>query len=77
MSTNPPDAEIDAVKARLAALGQERETLVLRLRELEQQPTATLATSQVAVMPTAMTQPSVTNSSPAADKVALFRRLFG
>ena len=69
MATGSTEDEIAAVRGRLKALDLERQRLEARLVELErgrpQQPST--------IFPTA----SVTNNSPAAEKIALFRRLFG
>ena len=65
--------EIDAIRRQLAALGAERQSLENRLRELEKSSIGTGPAPQPAVAQ----DPAVTNASPATDKVALFRRLFG
>ena len=65
--------EIDAIRRQLAALDVERQGLEYRLRELEQPRNATAPVPQPAVAQ----ESAVTNASPAADKIALFRRLFG
>lgn len=73
------ESEIEAVRRLLAALDTERRRLEARLRELERSsgaaetgPTAT-PTEPVIRVP----KPPLTNSSAAADKIVLFRRLFG
>jgi hypothetical protein len=69
MNADAPEEEIAAVRRDLAALDVERRRLVDRLDQLrtaERKPT----TSEPVT-------PIVTNASSAAEKVALFRRLFG
>ena len=66
------ESEIDPVYRRLAALDVERRRLEARLSELQQPPTAP---PRVALLVSSGAQ--ITNSSPATDKIALFRRLFG
>jgi hypothetical protein len=65
--------EIDAIRRQLAALDVERQSLEHRLRELKQPRIPTAPT----IPPTVVQEPAVTNASPATDKIALFRRLFG
>ena len=62
--------EASQIRLRMQELDQERQTLERRLRELEQRKE---------IVPAAVQQPTplVTNGSPATDKIALFRRLFG
>jgi hypothetical protein len=62
------ESEIEAIRRQLAALDNERHHLEARLRELEQPRAAPPSASSA--------KPQVTNSSPAADKVGFFRRLF-
>ena len=61
--------EIAEIRQRLKVLDQEREHLSARLRELER-------AQHQSVSPATSILPGVTNSSSAADKIALFRRLF-
>ncbi len=61
--------EADRIRLRLQALENERLLLQERLRQLEQPPPP--------VPPFNALAPTVTNGSSAADKIALFRRLFG
>ena len=65
--------EIDVLRRQLAVLDVERQSLEHRLRELMQPRISTAPT----IPPTVVQEPEVTNASPAADKIALFRRLFG
>jgi hypothetical protein len=62
-----PD-EVRFIRERLDALERERMRLELRLRRIEQGRNVT--------KPTPLSEPTVTNTSPAADKIALFRNLF-
>lgn len=73
------ESEIEAVRLQLAALDTERRRLEARLRELEQpsgaaepDPTETPTDPLIRAL-----DPTVTSNSPAAEKIALFRRLFG
>ena len=61
--------EIAAIQQQLEALDRERNRLISRLDQLK----------QVAINPDRPqpAKPTITNSSPATEKVALFRRLFG
>jgi hypothetical protein len=68
MTASGNETEIDAIRRQLAALDTERQGLEARLRLLEQ--------SLVAGAPNATLKPSITNASPATEKIALFRRLF-
>jgi hypothetical protein len=61
--------EADRIRSRLQALENERLLLQERLRQLEQPPPLLPPFNALA--------PTVTNGSSAADKIALFRRLFG
>ena len=78
MTTLPPSDEIAAIKNRLAEIEDERQGLQLKLKELEaaeltrdaRVPKTTTASATSATL-------SITNNSPAAEKVALFRRMFG
>lgn len=78
-ATSVMESEIEAVRRQLAALEIERRRLEGRLRELEKPSRA--AETSPAVTPTdppiRLPKPPVTNSSAAADKIALFGRLFG
>jgi len=65
--------EIDAIRRQLAAINVERQSLEHRLRELEKSRIGT----GPALQPAVAQDPAVTNASPATDKIALFRRLFG
>ncbi|MFM9942624.1 MAG: TOTE conflict system archaeo-eukaryotic primase domain-containing protein [Hyphomicrobiaceae bacterium] len=71
MPTAKPDhqEEADQIRSRLRELEQERLRLEQRLRDFE--------LSKIKPVFVASTVASVTNSSPAVDKIALFRRLFG
>lgn len=71
MTNAQPDDEDEAgqIRSRLRELEQERKTLEERLRELELAKTEPIEAAPAVA--------SVTNNSPAADKVALFRSLFG
>ena len=75
MSTNTPNAQIASIRDRIAEIDRERQDLLQKLDELEN-------AQEVAVkapVPDARSRalaPTVTNISPAAEKVALFRRLF-
>jgi hypothetical protein len=73
MTDSETRLEIDAIRRKLAALEVERQGLENRLRELEH-PRITTAPI---TLPSSARWPAVTNASPAVDKVALFRRLFG
>ncbi|MDX2159128.1 MAG: hypothetical protein SFW09_21700 [Hyphomicrobiaceae bacterium] len=73
------ESEIETVRRQLAALDAERRRLEARLHELER-PSGAAETSPITIPTHPVTQapkPAVTDSSPAADKIALFRRLFG
>src|SRR5215470_4039054 len=59
--------EASRIRARLEALEVERLRLEVRLREIE---------SEQEPLPPPSLAATVTNGSPAADKVALFRKLF-
>ena len=59
--------EIEAIRQRLQLIEVERERLAARLRELERAQPEPVVLASVA-------EPRVTNSSPAPDKIALFRR---
>ena len=63
--------DIDTLHAALAALDLERERLIARLDQLQR-----AAVPVVAAAPPAPAKPDISNSSTAAEKVALFRRLF-
>ena len=67
------DAEIERIRARLKSLAAEQWALEARLVELDQSP-ALLPSADVSGS-FAKTAP-VTNASAAAEKIALFRRLF-
>ncbi len=71
MTKAQPDEEDETkqIRSRLRELEQERWKLEQRLRELE-------LTKTEPIVPTPVLA-AVTNNSPAAEKVALFRRLFG
>lgn len=64
-----PADEVALIRARLEALAAERDELLIRLDVLRR---ASVAHSDVPPP-----KPAVANTSPAMDKVALFRRLFG
>jgi hypothetical protein len=64
--------EAGHIREQLKAIEQERIRLEARLREIEQGKEQLNAQSPVLPTPA----PAVTNSSPAADKIALFRKLF-
>ena len=69
MGTESVEDEIATIRRQLTALEAERQSLEARLGEL------TLAQTRNST--DAAPAASVTNNSPAADKIALFRRLFG
>jgi hypothetical protein len=75
--TTDRDDEIEAIRQRLRTIEVEREQLVARLRDLE---LARVRVAQDEHGPpdtrAPATAPTVTNTSPAADKIALFRGLF-
>jgi hypothetical protein len=64
--------EASQIRLRMLELDQERQTLERRLRELQQ-----VVTEPPVVVPQPQPKPPVTISSSAADKIVLFRRLFG
>lgn len=69
MTTGRTDDEIAALREQLKLLDLERQRLEARLVELEEaRPRQPSPVAPIA---------SVTNASPAAEKIALFRRLFG
>jgi hypothetical protein len=70
MTAHDPQVPDEArfIREWLDALERERMRLESRLRQIEQGRNAT--------KPTPMPEPTVTNTSPAADKIALFRSLF-
>lgn len=68
MTASGAETEIGAIRQQLAALEAERQRLEARLRQLER-PLAPVAA--------APSNAPVNNGSPASEKVALFRRLFG
>ncbi|MEQ1711773.1 MAG: hypothetical protein ABL908_10270 [Hyphomicrobium sp.] len=69
MTRETGEVEIAALRHQLQALDQERQRLAARLEELQR--------ARVEPPSAASAKPPVTNSSPAAEKIALFRRLFG
>jgi hypothetical protein len=70
MTAHDPQVPDEArfIRERLDAPEREHMRLKSRLRQIEQGRNAT--------KPTPMPEPTVTNTSPAADKIALFRSLF-
>ncbi len=66
--------EINRIRARLASLEAERAELEASLAEIERLKAGAQAASASLIL--AANTPTVTTVSPAADKVALFRRLF-
>lgn len=76
MTANSTSTEIASIRRRLAEIEQERLTLVRRIGELESEQKAAAEAPAAVASPRAVT-PTVTNSSPAAEKITLFRRLFG
>ncbi len=75
------NSEIELIQRQLTELDAQRQQLEARLRELQQAPPRSdgrePAVQEVFTgIPPPLT-PTVTNSSPAPEKVALFRRLFG
>lgn len=78
MATLSTNGEVAAIRKRLAEIDGERLGLQQRLKELE---AAELTANTGALKATAASAtsaiPPVTNNSPAADKIGLFRRLFG
>ncbi len=69
MTRETGEVEIAALRQQLQALDRERQRLAARLEELEQ--------TRVEQPSAASAKPPVTNSSHAAEKIALFRQLFG
>ena len=69
MTASGAETEIGAIRQQLAALEAERQRLEARLRQLERPTLAPVAA--------APSNAPVNNGSPASEKVALFRRLFG
>lgn len=69
MTASGAETAIGAIRQQLAAIEVERQRLEARLRQLEQ--------PRLAPVPAAPSKAPVTNGSPASEKVALFRRLFG
>ena len=67
------EVEIDQIRARLAANEAERKELEATLRDLVSRRSTTVANYS---SPATAHAPRVTAASPAAEKVALFRRLF-
>jgi hypothetical protein len=76
MTTNTSNAEIAVIRQRIAEIDRKRRELVLRLSELEADQKTRTAPPTSAASERTQT-PTVTNSSPAAEKIALFRHLFG
>lgn len=76
MTANSTSTEIALLRKQLAEVEQERLKLVHRIDELEAVQRAAAAAPPAAAPQRAVT-PTVTNSSSGADKIALFRRLFG
>lgn len=72
MSDEETEQEIARIRQRLTALDIERVGLENALAVLEQK----LASVRLFVEPSSFTDAAVTNSSPSADKIALFRGLF-
>lgn len=72
------EKEIEAVRRQLATLDAERRRLEARLRELER-PSDTAVVATAASKDTVIRKQiaPVTNNSTAAEKIILFRRLFG
>ena len=68
------DVEINCIRARLASLEAERDELEGSLAEIERRRAAAPTIRHCPVQ--AANNPNVTTTSPIADKVALFRRLF-
>ncbi|MGQ0671504.1 MAG: TOTE conflict system archaeo-eukaryotic primase domain-containing protein [Hyphomicrobium sp.] len=76
MTTSTPGADIDAIRHRIAEIERERHELLRRLGELEAAQNIRPPQPVLPSAPHALT-PTVTNTSPASDKIALFRHLFG
>lgn len=68
------DVEINCIRARLASLEAERDELEGSLAEIERRRAAAPTIRHCPVQ--AANNPNVTATSPIADKVALFRRVF-
>ena len=64
--------EVSWIRERLKSLDHERMRLEARLRQIEQGRNVTELTGP----PISAPAPTVTNGSPAADKITLFRSLF-
>ena len=73
------ESEIKAVRRQLAELEIERRRLEARLRDLEHHnPTADTSPKAKPMAPLMRARkPTITNASSSAEKIALFRRLFG
>jgi hypothetical protein len=69
MTRETGEVEIAAIRRQLQVLDLERQRLATRLEELQR--------ARVEPPPAASAKPPVTSSSTAAEKIALFRRLFG
>lgn len=68
MTRETDEVEIAAIRRQLQVLDLERQRLATRLEELQR--------ARVEPPPAASAKAPVTNSSTAAEKIALFRRLF-
>ena len=79
MNSDPPEAEIATLRRQLADLDEQRLRLEQRLKEISRGQAGRAAALIVGpVKKDALPSPApVTNSSPAAEKIALFRHLFG
>ena len=69
--------ELEVLRRQLAELDVERARIETRISELNQIPVADGDLPSGQALAITAPKPSVTNASPAVDKVALFRRLFG
>ena len=76
MTESSTSTEIATLRRRLAEIEQERMLLVRKIGELETMQ-VDVAEAPRATTPQRAPTPTITNNSPASDKIALFRRLFG
>lgn len=80
MVTVASNSEIEVIQRQLAELDEQRQQLEARLRELQQAPPRSDACEPAGQYhprsSRPLLKPTVTNSSPAPEKVALFRRMF-
>ena len=76
MATLPTNGEIAAIRKRLAEIDDERQGLQQRLKELQAAELTANTRALKAATASVTSAAPVTNNSPAAEKIALFRRLF-